>query len=270
MQLSSRPVALIVSYDGTSYQGLQAQKHTSRTIQGELESAVVRLGTHGDLNFVAAGRTDAGVHAAQQFIRVNISDRIPLPRVSVALNSLLPPDIRILKAAESNGFHPRFDAIQRRYVYRFSKERELLPVYRNMVTTIRMPFEQGLIKEAVTLFKGKHEFSAWRSSSCQGKRSLLTIDEAFAIEPDSPARFFEGSEVWQIVFAARSFLHHQVRFMVGGILSVASGKISLEELSRALERGERPNQVACTKPHGLMFLEARYPADKDPFSNEFN
>ncbi|MBI1290348.1 tRNA pseudouridine(38-40) synthase TruA [bacterium] len=258
--LPTRRVALIVEYDGTDFRGLQRQPHDEETIQGKIEAAVQRLGA-GDVGFVASGRTDAGVHALGQVVAVSIPERLETRRVALALNALLPEDIRIRQVADCPpDFSPRFDAIRRTYHYHFTAMAFPTPLERRFVSRIAMPLDTDLIGPAAESFKGQWELREWRSSICQATRTFLNIDEAEATPPT------REHGPWRIRFAARSFLHHQVRFMVGGIIAVASGKLTVAELREALAAGVRPKVVAMQSACGLCLAQVDLLRDKDPFA----
>jgi tRNA pseudouridine38-40 synthase len=261
-------VALIVEYDGTRYRGLQRQAHDDATIQHQLEQAACTLGSH-DVSFVASGRTDAGVHALGQVVAMNLPRRLEEKRIARALNALLPGDIRVRRAVIcSTDFSPRFDARERTYIYRLSSHSIVTPLQRHFVAHTPYELNEEQTKDAAGCFKGHWEMKKWRSVQCQGKRTLLTIDEARAIPPqDSLPLDQEPCSYWRFLFRARSFLHHQVRFMVGGVIAVGSGRLSLEELKESLKLGTRPVQVKCEPACGLCFTAIGFLNEKDPFNS---
>ncbi len=264
--LALNRVALLVEYDGLAFQGLQRQRHTEETVQGKIEKAAGRVGSH-DVGFVAAGRTDAGVHSTGQVVTVNLPQRLEIHRVHLAMNALLPPEIRVRRAAIApQGFSPRFDARQRTYVYRMMARRPVAPIMRRFVAQTAYELDREAVLAAAESFRGQWEFREWRSSMCEATRTFLNIDEARAIPPNpSPQNDEEPTLYWRFLFRARSFLHHQVRFMVGGIVAVGSGRLHLEDLHQALSEGRRPKRVKCEAACGLCLSDVKYPADKDPF-----
>lgn len=260
---ATRPFALLLEYDGAAYHGLQRQSHTEATIQTRLEMACAKLGG-GETDFAAAGRTDTGVHATGMVVRVRLAETLEPEKATLALNAHLPADIRVRAAVPvSAEFHPRFDAIGRSYVYRLLSRESMPPLQRGFVARTVYTLDEDLMREAAACFAGRFEFREWRSTACQGTRTALTVDlaEAVAPEPDVP----EPRPWWLLRFRARSFLHHQVRFMVGGVVAVASGRLPIGELRDALAAGCRPGIVKCEAAHGLCFTRAYYPAEKDPF-----
>jgi tRNA pseudouridine38-40 synthase len=249
-----------VEYDGTAFFGLQAQPTGERTVQGEIESAARRLGSES-IDFVAAGRTDTGVHALGQVVAISLPERLPIRRVSLSMNAVLPADIRVRQAAEcSPDFSPRFDAIRRLYLYRLSARAEPSPLERHMVARTTYRLDPEATTKAASLFVGRWELAAWRSSICQAKRTFLTIEQASAAAPD------EDFPHWRIQFAARSFLHHQVRLMVGAIVACGAGRLTTDELAQALGKGLRPAQVMMMPACGLCLARVDFPTDRDPFA----
>jgi len=255
-----RRFLLQVEYDGTRFAGLQRQLHTEETVQGALEAAARHLGST-DPDFIASGRTDSGVHALGQVVALNLPAKLETRRVGLAFHALLPDDIRIRRVVDCpEGFSPRFDAIQRVYHYRMVSMKFPNPLERHMVARIPFRLDADLVHEATALFPGRWELKEWRSSTCQAKRTHLNIDLASAEAPN------QDRAHWRLTFAARSFLHHQVRFMVGGIVAVACGRLKLEELRDALAGGYRPGVVAMQPACGLCLAQVNFPADKNPFA----
>lgn len=268
--LPARRIVLRVEYDGTAYRGLQWQATTSETIQQKIQDAARTLGST-ETNFVAAGRTDTGVHALDQVIAVDLPARLSLERVALAMNALLPEDIRVREAALCPaGFSPRFDARRRTYVYRLSSRDLVTPILRRFVAYTPHVLNIPDTMAAARAFTGQWELKEWRSSKCQATRTLLRIDaaEAFPPEPPSGNPAEEPCPYWRFVISSRSFLHHQVRFMVGGIIAVGSGRLSLECLKDSLSNGIRPGKVKCEEACGLVLTQVGYPPEKDPFARE--
>lgn len=250
--IPTRRIAAVVAYEGTDFSGFQAQAE-GRTVAGVLADAARTLGA-GDPCIKCAGRTDAGVHADGQVVALSLPLRLDERRILPALNANLPEDVRILAtwpcAAE---FDPRRDAIMRTYVYRLCAGAILPPVHRRRVAALPRPLDPLLCSEAARAYLGQWEFREWRSSQCQGRRTLLTISAA----DFSPA---QASRPWmEITFSARSFLHHMVRFLVGGIIAVGSRRLTPGELAGALAAGKRPAVVVPAPACGLTLARVDYP-----------
>jgi tRNA pseudouridine38-40 synthase len=265
--LPTRRVALLLEYDGTAYRGLQAQSAGHDTIQGRVEAACRALGST-EVGFVAAGRTDAGVHAVGQVVAVSLPVRLEERRIIRALNACLPPDIRVRRAVHcADSFSPRHDAEGRYYIYRLAAGVEVPPLLRHSVAFSVRRLDRARTMAAAAAFVGRWELAEWRSADCQATRTFLTIRRAEAIPPDPDALFYGRPRVhWEFHFEARSFLHHQVRFMVGAITAVGSGKLEVDELKRALAEGRRPARVMVEPACGLTLTGVSYPPERDPFS----
>lgn len=259
-----RRVALLLEYDGGPFQGLQRQAHTRETIQQYVEAAARQAGAPEDTGFVASGRTDAGVHAVGQVVALSLPRRLEEHRVARALNALLPPAIRVRRAADCGGFHPRFDATSRTYKYRFWPGGAVPPLLQRYVAELRGSPDPQATCAAADAFVGRWELHQWRSSHCQAARTLLTIDECRADPPPPPDGTGLGG-YWTITVRARSFLHHQVRLMAGAVTAVGLGKLSLEELRQALHAGHRPVLVKNEDPRGLVFTKVDFKEGKDPW-----
>lgn len=255
-----RPAALLTEYDGTNFHGLQAQENQpGDTIQEALERAAAAIGA-SDPQFVASGRTDAGVHAIGQVVRMALPAKIEDRRLPLALNAHLPAEIRIRKAATvSPEFNPRFDARQRNYLYRFC-EGDPPPIYRHFVTLVRGALDERLTRAAADCFIGYWELEQWRSSICQSQRTKLHINQCRALPP------MLGHPYWQLSVCARSFLHNQVRFMAGAVIAAGTGRLPLGELSTALRGGVRPEIIKKEAALGLCFAKVEFEEANDPFS----
>ncbi len=258
-------IVVLTEYDGTRYHGLQRQGHTELTIQHEFESAVARLGVEQP-DFVASGRTDAGVHARGQVLALNVPSRQPVRRYLRTLNALLPEDIRVRAVAECpDGFSPRFDALRRTYLYRVCALEPVPPLARHFVAFAKTALDEGRTVAAASLFVGRREMAAWRSSICQATRTFLTIDECTAIAPHTDQRTGEAVPWWTFRIAARSFLHHQVRLMAGAFVAAGSGRLPLDELRTALVEGGRPKSAAMMPARGLCLAKVEFDPERDPF-----
>ena len=262
-----RRVALLVEYDGTSYHGVQRQENTRETIQEYLENAARSLGSL-DPAFIASGRTDAGVHALGQVVAVTIPEKIEERRLALAFNHHLPNAIRVRRAAVcAPDFSPRLDARKRTYIYRFTAAETVPPLFARFVAYIGYQVDPELIQQAAAAFVGRWELCEWRSSICQAERTLLTIDECLATPP-APDTLGEIRRWWEIRVRARSFLHHQVRFMAGGVIAVGSGRLPLEELKSALAAGKRPTIVKKESAVGLCMTHVEFAEGRDPFASQ--
>lgn len=249
-----RRILILTEYEGTHFAGLQRQRPGLRTVQGELEGALARIGALPKA--VAAGRTDAGVHALAMPFHFDLPGRIPAEKIPQALNRLLPEDLKVLSAQEvAPDFHARRDALWRAYLYRVLVRPHPSPLLRHRAHWVRGPLELAAMEEALPLLLGEHNFLGFAKEEVrQGVRTLLKAQvEAVEGEVGLEVRFY---------FQGTSFLRGQVRGMVGTLLEVGRGKRPKESLRRILETADRRLAGPSAPPEGLYFLEAAYPGAK--------
>lgn len=241
---------LTVEYDGTPFIGWQRQEH-GPSVQQTLEEALQRM-TSENSTFAAAGRTDAGVHALAMSTHVDITRELTPYRLREGLNALVRPQpISILKVEEvANDWHARFSCIGRRYLYRILNRRAPPALDLGRVWHIAMPLDLEAIREGAAHLVGRHDFTTFRSAQCQSQSPVKTLD---TLEVSNI-----GEEI-HIIAAARSFLHHQVRSMVGCLAMVGRGQWQPDDIRRALEASDRAALGFNAPPHGLYFVEAIYP-----------
>jgi tRNA pseudouridine38-40 synthase len=241
-------IKLVLEYDGTPFAGWQYQPHAV-TVQGVVHDALKKL-TGEDKTVHAAGRTDAGVHASGQVIHVD-HDGLPLRAFIHGLNAYLRPwPVAVLSADEvPETFHARFSATQRRYCYRLLNRKTPSPLRSNQVDHYAGPLDVALMAAAAQKLLGTHDFSAFRCSSCQAKTAIKTLDQAHITRHDDEIHLH---------FAAKSFLHNQVRIMVGTLLDIGRGHTTLETLDQALLTGDRRLAGATRPPQGLTLVGVGY------------
>jgi tRNA pseudouridine38-40 synthase len=242
-----RRIRLTVQYDGARYHGLQSQCDRP-TVQLRLEQAIEHfLGCFVRVH--AAGRTDAGVHALAMPVRIDIDHPIPAGNLPFVLNARLPDDISVLEAIDvAPDFEVRRHALIRwyRYQVRLSTLREPLGA---RAWRINRPLNLAAMAPALAMLEGDHDFSGFRSSECQAKRTLLTLQQA---------RMTEHDDMLVFDFKCRSFLHHMIRFVVGTMVSLGYGKIDVPRLLRILDDGQRPQLILCAPPHALCLMAVGY------------
>jgi tRNA pseudouridine38-40 synthase len=231
---------LIVEYDGGPFNGFQAQNGLP-TVQGAIEEAVFRF-CGERLRLHAAGRTDTGVHATGQVVHIDLARDWRPEVVRDALNAHLVPDPVVILAAElaEEGFHARFSATGRRYLYRVLDRKPPPALEKGRVHWVKSPLDVDAINAAAKVLIGTHDFTTFRDLGCQAKSPVKTLDHVAARRV--------GEEV-HFDFASRSFLHRQVRSMVGSLVEVGAGRWSAEDLKAALEARDRracgPVAPAC-------------------------
>lgn len=246
---------LIVEYDGRPFMGWQRQPH-GPSVQQALEEAVAAI-TGEAVAVHGAGRTDAGVHAIAMAAHVDIAKAITPFRLVGALNAKLRPQPVAVLSAEivAPDWHARFSCIGRRYVYRIANRRAPLALEAGRAWRVPVVLHADVMNKAAQLLVGRHDFTTFRSAHCQSESPVKTLDRL------TVRRFGETIE---IEAAARSFLHHQVRSMVGCLELVGRGKWTKADLKNALEARDRAALGFNAPPDGLYFAEARYPDDVSP------
>jgi tRNA pseudouridine38-40 synthase len=240
---------LDIEYDGTAFSGWQLQD-TLPTVQGVLESAVKKL--HGVHCLVyGAGRTDAGVHALCQVAHVDVPKSWDPFVLRNAINgNVRPHKVSVLEATEvSADFHARFSAVERRYLFRILNRRAPPALELNKVWHVPVELNHEAMHRAAQELVGNHDFSTFRATSCQAKSPVKTLDVL------KVSRY--GDEI-EIEAEARSFLHHQVRSMVGSLKQVGDGTWTAYQLRRALEARDRTACGAVAPPQGLYLVSVGY------------
>ena len=241
---------LTVEFDGTPFMGWQRQDH-GPSVQQALEEAAERM-TGERAGFIAAGRTDAGVHALAMSAHVDLVKTLTAHRLREGLNALLRPHpIAVMEAQEvADDWHARFSCTGRRYLYRILNRRAPPALDANRVWHIAQQLDVSAMQEGAAHLVGRHDFTTFRSAHCQSESPVKTLDR---LEVD-----VAGDEV-RIRAAARSFLHHQVRSMVGCLALVGRGQWSPDDMKGALDAKDRAALGLNAPPHGLYFVEAIYP-----------
>lgn len=249
-----RRILILTEYDGTHFAGLQRQRTGLRTVQGELERVLPGIGALPKA--VAAGRTDAGVHALAMPFHFDLGSRIPTEKIPQALNRLLPEDLKVVAAREvAPDFHARKDALWRAYRYRILLRPHPSPLLRHLALWLRHPLDLAAIREALSFLPGRHNFLGFAKEEVRaGERELY---EARMEEVEGEA----GREL-RFYFRGQSFLRGQVRGMVGTLLEVGLGKRSPESIRLILQTQDRGQAGPSAPPQGLYFLEAAYPPEK--------
>jgi tRNA pseudouridine38-40 synthase len=241
---------LIVEYDGRPFVGWQWQRNGT-AVQQVLQEAVEKFcGVAAEVQ--GAGRTDARVHALGQCAHVDIDKDTTADVVREALNFHLKPWPVAILSVEAVGaeFHARFSAIGRRYRYRIVNRRPPLALDDGRAWRVKSPLDDAAMHRAAQLLVGHHDFSGFRSSMCQAKSPLRTLDRLDVTR--------HGEEI--VVEAdARSFLHNQVRIMVGTLKRLGEGKFSEAKIRAALASGKREEAGPTAPPDGLYLTEVVYP-----------
>ena len=240
---------LDIEYDGGPYKGFQAQADLP-TVQASIERAVKAF-CGETLRLQAAGRTDTGVHALHQVVHVDLTRGWRPEVVRDALNAHLGPEpIAVIDASLApDGFHARFSAKRRRYLYRILVRAAPPTLDRGRVWRLKKPLDLAAMVEAAAALVGHHDFTTFRDAACQALSPLKTLDEARV--------WREGDEV-RLAFSARSFLHRQVRSMTGSLAEVGAGRWSPADLKAALEAADRTRCGQVAPAEGLYLAGVEY------------
>ncbi|SLN60181.1 tRNA pseudouridine synthase A [Roseivivax jejudonensis] len=251
--------ALMVEYDGRPFSGWQWQDDRP-SVQGAIEAALARL--EPDLpRIAAAGRTDAGVHARGQVCHCDMAKDWAPDTFRDALNHhLKPAPVAIVAAAAvDDAWHARFSAVERRYLFRVLNRRPRATLEAGQAWQVQRPLDVAAMRAGAAHLVGHHDFTTFRSTLCQAKSPVKTLDALEIHDVSGPA----GREV-HVTLRARSFLHNQVRSIVGTLERVGTGAWPPEAVLRALAARDRAACGPVAPPHGLYLTGVGYPAE--PFA----
>lgn len=253
-----RRVKLTLAYDGTDLHGFQIQGDRP-TVQLRLEQALGRVAGH-PVRVAAAGRTDAGVHAAGQVVHADLHGRIPTERIPEAVNSLLPPDIVVYAAEEvPPSFHARFSATGKVYRYSVLEAPHDWPFIRRYVLHSPLRRDWDLIALCIPYLKGRRDFAAFQSS---GRRARSTVRNLRRIE--ITRQEMGWGTIHHLTFEADGFLYNMVRNIVGTLLEVGAGRRPPSWVAEVLESRDRRRAGPTAPPQGLTLVEVRYDGPAAP------
>lgn len=244
--------ALTLEFDGSPFMGLQRQGH-GPTVQQAVEDAAFRI-TGEQVRMHAAGRTDSGVHALGMVAHVDVAKPFTPQRLMDALNALIrPAPVAVLACrVVPDDWHARFSCIGRAYEYRITNRRAPLTLDKGRAWHIAKPIDAAAMHEAAQALVGHHDFTTFRSAHCQSASPVKTLDRLDVSR--------QGDHVI-VRAAARSFLHHQVRSMVGTLALVGQGQWRVNQVKDALDACDRAELGLNAPPDGLYFVKASYPGD---------
>ncbi len=242
--------ALTVEYDGRPFMGWQRQSH-GPSVQGALEAAAFAV-TGEAVAVHAAGRTDAGVHGLAMRAHCDIAKPFAAFRLMEALNARLRPHpVAVLACEEvADDWHARFSCVGRSYEYRIVNRRAPLTWEAGLAWQVPQPLDQQAMAMAAAMLVGRHDFTTFRSAHCQADSPVRTLDVLTV---------GRTGERLAVQAAARSFLHHQVRSMVGCLALVGMGRWSADDVGAALAARDRARLGLNAPPDGLFFVGAVYP-----------
>lgn len=243
-------VALGVEYLGAGFNGFQKQASTENTVQAYLERALSRVANE-QVTVICAGRTDAGVHAAEQVVHFDTVAQRPGKAWIEGVNTQLPDEIRVHWAQDVDAkFHARFSALSRTYRYVIYSSKVRPACLHKQVACTRYELNIQAMQRAASVLEGEHDFSSFRSSQCQAHSPVRSIDYI---------RFYETGPFVVMEIKANAFLHHMVRNIVGCLLDVGRGAKSQAWLGDVLAARDRTVASPTARPWGLYFIRAQYP-----------
>jgi tRNA pseudouridine38-40 synthase len=245
--------ALLLEYDGAPFVGWQRQ-NTGQSVQDVLETAAAKLNRLQPVTSVVAGRTDAGVHAAGQVAQLDLPETITAAQVRDALNYHMKPyPVTVVVAAPApEGWNPRFSAIGRVYCYRILNRRARPALLAGRVWHVPVELDAEAMGRAAQSLCGRHDFTSFRAAACQAKSPLRTLDQL---------NVRRNGTLIEVVAEARSFLHHQVRNIVGTLKLVGDGSWPVDRVAQALAARDRSAAGPTAPPEGLCLTRIRYPVD---------
>jgi tRNA pseudouridine38-40 synthase len=251
---------LLIEYDGGPYKGFQLQAEDIPSVQGSLERAIKAF-TGDRPTLYVAGRTDTGVHATGQVAHFE-HERVWRPQVvRDAINAhLVPEPIAVVEAkVVPDDFHARFSATGRRYLYRILNRRAPPALEQGRVWHVKKRLDHAAMHAAAQRLVGRHDFTTFRDMQCQAKSPIKTLDLI---------RVWRAGEEVQLEFASRSFLHRQVRSMVGSLVEVGAGRWSADQLQAALEAKDRRRCGQVAPAQGLYLTKVEYADHPEPGADD--
>ena len=245
----SRRILLTVSYDGTAYAGWQLQENAV-AVQQRLEEALEKL-IGSPIRVTGASRTDAGVHAMGQRAHFDTYSRIPPEKYPFALNTCLPPDIRVLEGVQVPGtFHARFDAAGKRYTYRIHNAPHASALWRNVTAHVPQKLDAAKMRQSLTALLGTHDFRAFQAAGGTAKTTVRTLTQA-SLEQN-------GSEL-TLTVCGNAFLYNMVRIIAGTLIDIGMGRLDSDAFARALHSGNRLDLGVTAPACGLELSQISYP-----------
>lgn len=260
---ATRLLRLTIEYDGTEYSGWQTQAPTfgekrgllprPRTIQGEIETALRRMLRDPDIDLVASGRTDAGVHAVAQVAHFRTGSGIRTRALIDGLNSMLERDLRIRDAREAEpDFHARHRATCREYRFQIWHGTPVPPFLRRFTYGVYSKLDVGAMRAAAALLHGTHDLSSFRAAGCSARTPMRTVTTS-AVGEHGPLLVY--------AIRARGFLRHMVRNVVGALVYVGRGKLDVAGFRAVMAARDRRRAPPAAPPAGLFLYRVEYPGD---------
>ncbi|MBQ7642940.1 MAG: tRNA pseudouridine(38-40) synthase TruA [Clostridia bacterium] len=242
-------IKITVGYDGTEYCGWQIQPNGD-TVQEEIEKALKKL-TGEDIRVTGSGRTDSGVHATGQVAHFDTNSSVPPEKFKEALNALLPPDIKIFRSEEvGEGFHARFSAKKKTYIYKMYPSDCERPTERRYAVRIRPNPDIAAMDKAAGYLVGEHDFKCFLSSDSSVESTVRTVFSA---------KVYEEGDGIAFEICGNGFLYNMVRIIAGTLVAVGEGNIPPEEMKEIISSGDRKRAGKTMPPEGLTLKSVEYP-----------
>lgn len=241
--------AIAIEFIGTNYRGWQRQKEVL-CVQEVVENVISQIANE-PIEVVAAGRTDAGVHASHMIAHFSTQANRPAYNWLRGANSLLPDDIAIkwIQAMPAE-FHARFRAIARRYCYVFINQPQRPAILKHQVTHIHQPLDRLKMQTACKDIVGTHDFTSFRAAACQSNQPVRTVKHA---------QFYQQGQLSILDIQADGFLHHMVRNLMGSLFAIGAGSLPVDGIKQLIAMQDRTKAPATAAADGLYFINAYYP-----------
>lgn len=243
-----RNIRLTIEYDGKDFNGWQKQPN-KLNIQGEIEKVLEKI-TGEEIELIASGRTDAGVHAIGQVANFKTNSNIAIEKVPIAINSQIKNSIKIKDAKEvDERFHSRYNCKKKTYRYVIDNSKYGSAIYRNLSYHIPTKLDIEEMKKAIKYFEGEHDFKAFKSSGTSSKSSIRTIYNA---------EIKTNKENILIELTGNGFLYNMVRIISGTLVDVGLGKIKANDIQKIIESKDRQKAGKTLPPSGLFLVSVEY------------
>ena len=244
-----RNIKLVIEYDGKSFNGWQKQPN-KLNIQGEIEKAIGEI-TGEEIELIASGRTDAGVHSLGQVANFKTNSKIDIEKFPYAINSKLKKSI-VIKSAEEvpERFHSRYSVHSKTYRYTINNSKFGTALYRDMEYHFPIKLDENKMQEAAKYFEGEHDFKAFKASGTSSKSSVRIIYKAVVYEMPNNRIYIE--------LTGNGFLYNMVRIIAGTLVDVGTGKIQPEDIEKIIESKDRSLAGKTLQPNGLYLVEVNY------------
>ena len=252
-----RNIKLTLAYDGTNFCGFELQPG-KRSIRREIEKALFKV-FKTRVKIINASRTDARVHSLSQVINFSLKHSISTARISAALNSCLPKEIRVTKAQEqAQGFHARYFPKTKEYEYLIYNGKILPPFYRKLIWHVKPKLNLAAMHKATKILQGKHDFSSFCASGSDDKNFVRTMYKISIRK--RRINLWDGCElsVVSCKFKGNGFLYKMVRNMVGTLVEVGLSKRNLSDVRRILHAKDRKKAGRTAPAHGLCLIKVNY------------